>query len=156
MAEVAEQEPQPGRHRAAGVVVSHHVRGLVHTRLPHGTLELFRCGQWVAARSLFARDVLQGDEHGAWYVAVQVFIATDPPLEIPAEVDHADIRVPEMFVQPGCVDERTEFHRTTRVSWQKWTSRGSIAWTFFSERLQSRRLACWPGHELRSAWSASR
>src|SRR2546422_8751394 len=109
----------------------------------------------MAARSLSARNVLQGDEHRARYMAVRVFLATDTALEVPAEVDHADVGIREVLVQPRGVNERTEFHRTTRVSWQKWTSRGCIAWTFFNERVQSRRLACWPGHELRSAWSAS-
>ena len=76
----------------------------------------------MATCSLFARDVLQGDEHRARYVAAKVFLAADPALEVPAEVDHADIGIREVLVQPGGFNERTEFHRTTRVSWQKWTS----------------------------------
>src|SRR5207245_6220249 len=110
----------------------------------------------MATCALCARDVRQGDEHRARYVAAKVFLAADPALEVPAEVDHADIGIREVLVQPPGFNERTEFHRTTRVSWQKWTSSGCISWTFFSERLQSRRLSCFPGHELRSAFSPSR
>src|SRR5438874_1611817 len=90
-------------------------------------------------------------------VAAVIFVPAVAALQVPAKVDHAEVRVVDVVAQPGGFDERSEFHYApTRVSWQKCTACGWIACTFSSERVHASRSACWPRHGERSAFSKSR
>ena len=144
MAEMAEQEPESRGHRATDVVVGDNSCVGIHTGCPHCLFEARSRRQRMPARPLLPCDVIQVDKHGARDMATEVLVATDAAMDIPAEVDHTDVGIRDVLMQPRGVDQRSELHLTTRVSWQKWTSWGRIAWTFLSERDQSRRLACNP------------
>src|ERR1700694_2445571 len=160
VAEVTEQEPEPCRHRSARVVVHDDGRRGADARLAHLALELRRGGQRMPACSVLALDRLEVDEDGARDMAPFVLLASVAALQVPAEVDHADVGVVDVFAKPAGLHQRSEplCHHvsTTRVSWQKCTVCGCDSCSFFSDRVHWWRSACWPGHDDRSALSASR
>ena len=125
--------------------------------LPHLGLELGRSGERMPPRPCSGHGV-EVDEDRSWKMTTQVLVMAVAVLQVPAEVDDSDVPVVDVIVQPAGGDERSEGHvpLSTRVSWQKWTALGRDACTFFSERVQSCRLACWPGQAERSAFSMSR
>jgi hypothetical protein len=64
-----------------------------------------------------ASHSLEVDENGARDVAAQVLLTAYTVEEVPAEVDHPDIRIAEVLLKPFDADEWTEAHAfTTRVS----------------------------------------
>ena len=77
----------------------------------------------MAAVSLTSH-VIELDEHRSRDVAGRVLVTTlAVRQQVPAEIDHSEIVVAEMFGQPLRADERSEDHGCrTLVSWQKWTA----------------------------------
>ena len=118
VAEKAEQEPQPRRHRTARVVVSDDFGVGVDTGPAHLTLELRGCRQRMAPGPLPAGDVLQVDKDRAGQVTALIFVATVASLQIPAEVDHPNAAVAQVLAQPVGFNQGTEGHQnaSTRVS----------------------------------------
>src|SRR5581483_4913438 len=139
VAEPAQEEPQPGRHRRADVVVHDHPGAVVDPGLAHRLLELLARRQRVPARP-FAGHVLEGDEHRAGDVPCKVLVVAAPALQRPPEVDDAEVVVFEVLGKPAGAHDGTEAHEwrpITRVSWQKCTAPGLRAWTFCSDAVQA-------------------
>src|SRR5437667_9751482 len=109
VAKVAEQKPQPRRHRAAAVVVDDNLCLGAQAGIWHRFLELGGRGQRMAtSSSLFSRDVLEVHEHRARDMAANVLVATVPTLQVPAKAEPRYVVVVDVLVQPARVDQRTE------------------------------------------------
>ena len=105
--EPAQQKPNSCGHRAPNVVIDDHGRRVVDARHAYRGLELLEGGQRVPAWP-FARDVVELDERRAGDVPVGVLLRALAADEVPAEVDDANVGIPDVIVQPVRADQRTE------------------------------------------------
>src|SRR5436189_6473472 len=108
MAGVAKEKPPPPGPRTAQVVIGDDLSLRAQAGLAHRLLELGRRGHRVAASTLFSGDVLEVDKHGTRDMAARVFVASVSTDQVPAEVDHANVRVAGMLAQPAGVDQRAK------------------------------------------------